>query len=40
MYWKSLYFDSKVLFKQVLLKTMEHCLLSLILCFQDFLLFF
>ena len=29
-----------VLFKQVLLKTMEHCLLFLILFFQDSLLFF
>ena len=28
---KSVYFGSKLLFKQVLLKTMEHCLLFLIL---------
>ena len=37
---KSVYLGSKLLFKQVLLKTMEHCLLFLILFFQDSLLFF
>ena len=33
------YLGSKLLLKQVLLKTIEHCLLSLILIFQVFLLF-
>ena len=38
MYFEDL--SSKLLFKQVLLKTMEYCLLFLILFFQDSLLFF
>ena len=37
---KSVFLGSKLLFKQVLLKTMEHSLLYLILLFQDSLLFF
>ena len=37
---KSVYLASKLLFKQVLLKTMEHRLLFLILFFQDSSLFF
>ena len=36
----SVYLGSKLLFKHVLLKTMERCLLFLILFFQDSLLFF
>ena len=36
----SVYLGSKLLFKQILLKTMEHCLLFLILFFQVSLLFF
>ena len=37
---KSVYFGSKLLFKQVLLKTMERSLLFLILFFQVSLIFF
>ena len=37
---KSAYWGSKLLFKQVLLKTMERCLLFLIVIFQIFFLFF
>ena len=36
----SIYLDSKLLFKQVLFKMIEHCLLLIILFFQDFLTFF
>ena len=37
---KGVYWGSKLLLMQVLLKTMEHRLLFLIVIFQDFLLFF
>ena len=37
---KSVYSGSKLLFEQVQLKTMEHCLLFSIVIFQVFLLFF
>ena len=37
---KRVYLGSKLLFKQVLLNMMEHCLLFLIAIFQVFLLFF
>ena len=40
IFLKSVYLGSKSLFEQVLLKTIEHCILFLILFFQDCLLFF
>ena len=40
IYIGMVYLGSQLLFKEVLLKTMEHCLLYFILFFQNFLLFF
>ena len=37
---KCVYLDSKLLLRQVLFTSMEHCLLFLIVIFQVFLLFF